>query len=387
MRAGWLAWPRLSLLFLLPPPQELAASTTALRGLLPALVACGLTTIVAGLLLQFFDLSNVVALFLFTVVLVALRWGSAAGAAAAMIGVVSFDFFFVPPVFSFHPSDVQYLFTLVLVFAVARVTGRLAERLREAAAKAVADECRAREARVRMEGERLRHALLAAVSHDLKTPLTAIRGMAEMLESPGVLPADEHAEVARAIRQQVDALHRQVVNLLDMARMQEHGIHLRREWHALDEIIGTALAGAEASLGRRHVHVRMDANLALVELDASLFERVLANLLDNAAKYTACEGGIEIGAHAEGPDLLVYVQDDGPGLPPDIAPDALFAPFARGLHASAVGGAGLGLALCRRIVEAHGGTMRACSRASGGARFEMRLPRRHPPSIEAESCA
>ncbi|GAA0693327.1 PAS domain-containing sensor histidine kinase [Dyella marensis] len=338
---------------------------SSLRGLLSAVVACALATAAAGLLLRVFDLSNVVALFLFTVVLVALHWGKLAGAAAALVGVLSFDFFFVPPVYSFHVSDAQYLFTFALTVAVAFVTGRSAEL--------------AREARLRVEGERLRHALLAAVSHDLKTPLTAIRGLAETLES-----ADRRqAEVARSIRQQADALHRQVGNLLDMARMQEQGVRLQLEWQAIGEVVECALA-VVVGLGERKIRVDMQPALPLVEIDACLFERVLINLLDNAAKYTPHDATIEIGACVVGKELCLHVKDDGPGLPRDMAPEALFQPFTRGVRESSIGGSGLGLALCRRIVEAHGGAMHAVPGLLAGARFEIRLPLRRPPSIERE---
>ncbi|WP_158543513.1 DUF4118 domain-containing protein [Dyella solisilvae] len=487
------------------------------HGLLPALLACAVATLAAGVLLRVFDLSNVVILFLFTVVLVALRWGKLAGAVAALFGVVSFDFFFVPPVYSFHLSDTQYLFTFALTLVVALVIGQLAARLREETASAIAgehratalanvagllsaavsteeivDECNntiapmfgsrgwlllpdaqgrintqepmldgavaqwvyargreagcdrsgegspvrytpvvsplgtrgvlalqgvapspsaageqqrlfeaccaligqalerihfadlAREAEVRIEGERLRHALLAAVSHDLKTPLTAIRGMAETLESATGLPQAERVSAVRAIRDQSDALHRLVVNLLDLARMQEHGIHLNREWHAIGEVVEVALAGAAMALGARQIHIHLDADLPLVELDACLFERVLANLLDNAAKYTQARANLWIGAHVGGNGLLLQVEDDGPGLPSDVLPETLFAPFARGVRESAISGVGLGLTLCRSIVEAHGGALHAYPRQPVGARFEIRLPLRQPPSIEPE---
>jgi two-component system sensor histidine kinase KdpD len=490
------------------------------RALALATLACGVTTFVANWLLRFFDLSNVVMLFLLTVVLVALKLGRLAGAWAALVCVGSFDFFFVHPRLSFTVTDTQYFFTFGLMLAVALTISQLAARLRSEARFATAGERRAttlaRVARdlsgaikteqivlicngaiaplfssrvalllpdragrlmaardapfvdlsaaqwsydhvqpaglgtqtlsgagalylplkapmaprgvlavcpetgplssdpddrrlldaccssialalerihfvevaqdtlVRMEGERLRNALLAAVSHDLKTPLTAIRGLAETLEQPNDLAKSEHMDLARSIRVQADELQRLVSNLLDVARMQSEGVRLNKEWHPLSEIVGSALARSQSVLKPRHVRAELPADLPLVELDAALFERVLVNLFDNAAKYTGPEATITVRAGASGGSMYLFVEDDGPGLPPGDT-EALFEAFTRGRKESSITGVGLGLALCRSIVNAHGGTIRALQRQPHGASLEIRLPLGSPPEIESES--
>jgi two-component system sensor histidine kinase KdpD len=242
----------------------------------------------------------------------------------------------------------------------------------------------AQETLVRMEGERLRNSLLAAVSHDLRTPLTAIRGLAETLERRTDLPAAERAEVASAIRNQASGLQRVVTNLLDLARMQSAGIRLNRDWHSLDEIVGSALSQLGPALSGRCVRTGLPGDLPLVEVDAPLIERVFVNLLDNALKYTPAEAGILIGAKAACGSLYFFVEDRGPGLPPG-DPEQLFEPFTRGQKESAISGVGLGLALCRNIIMAHGGTIRAEAAQPSGTRFEIRLPLGSPPPIEEEA--
>ncbi|MBN3786129.1 ATP-binding protein, partial [Burkholderia sp. Ac-20353] len=237
---------------------------------------------------------------------------------------------------------------------------------------------------VKMEGERLRNALLSAVSHDLKTPLTAIRGLAETLERPERLAAGQPAGLARAIRDQAEALHRLVMNLLDLARMQSEGVRLNREWHMLDEIVGSALAHSACMLAGRDVKADLPADLPLIDVDALLIERVLMNLLDNAAKYAGVDASVSVRARVFGETIYVFVEDDGPGF---VARDTelLFAPFERERKESSIAGVGLGLALCRSIVNAHGGSIRAVPLEPHGARFEIRLPLGAPPDIEHES--
>ncbi|RQQ01839.1 DUF4118 domain-containing protein [Burkholderia stagnalis] len=503
-----------------PPAHVRRRASPYVAPLAWATLVCGLATLAANALLRVFDLSNVVMLFLLTVVLVALRFGRAAGAWAAFVCVGCFDFFFVEPRWSFAVSDTQYVFTFALMLAVALAVGQLAARLRAEACAARANEKRsaalARVARdlsaaieteqiasictgtigpllgvhvalvlpdaddrmpaahdasfvdpvaarwayehaqpagrctqalgdavaqymplkapmrvrgvlalhagaqplptdpddrrllaalcssiamalervhyvkvaqrtlVRMEGERLRNALLSAVSHDLKTPLTAIRGLAETLERPERLAPGQPAGLARSIRDQAEALHLLVVNLLDLARMQSEGVRLNREWHMLDEIVGSALAHSAHALAGRDVKADLPADLPLIDVDALLIERVLMNLLDNAAKYAGADASVSVRARVFGETIYVFVEDDGPGFVVR-DPEPLFAPFERERQVSSIAGVGLGLALCRSIVNAHGGSIRAMPLEPHGARFEIRLPLGAPPDIEHES--
>ncbi|MFC0397404.1 sensor histidine kinase [Paraburkholderia rhizosphaerae] len=492
---------------------------TPLNGLILAVIACALTTLIASALLHFFATPNVVMLFMLNVVLLSLRLGRLAGAWAALLSVGSFDFFFVEPRFSFAVSDTQYLFTFVLMLTVALVTSQLASRLRYKAKVATAGErratavarvardlssairpaqiaavCRqtiaplfdaqvalvlpdpkdstlrdaadefvdtsvaqwtydhaeaagagtqtlsgtralylplkgpictrgvlaicaeqgelsndaddrrlldaccvlialalerthfieiAQDTQVRMEGERLRNALLSAVSHDLKTPLTAIRGLAETLEQVGDLPDTERTAVSRSIRLQTEELHRLVTNLLDLARMQSEGVRLNKEWHALGEIAGSALARLGTTLAAHRVRTELPADLPLIEIDAIAFERVFVNLIDNAVKYTPAGSTIQIRARAVGDTMHLFIEDDGPGLP-NVDPERFFEAFTRGVRESTISGVGLGLALCRTIVDAHEGAIDVERRLPQGTRFEIRLPLGAPPVIEEE---
>jgi two-component system sensor histidine kinase KdpD len=236
---------------------------------------------------------------------------------------------------------------------------------------------------VRMEGEKMRNTLLSAVSHDLKTPLTAIRGLAETLEHPHGIAESERVDIARSIRIESDELRHQVSNLLDLARIQSEGVKLQKEWHTPSEIVGSALARARGTLSPRTVSTDLPADLPLVEVDALLIERVLTNLLDNAAKYTPPASTIAIRGRCTDNSMYLLVEDDGPGLPPG-DPDALFEPFARGQKESSITGVGLGLALSRRIIAAHGGTITAKRREPHGVTFEIRLPLHVPPSVDIE---
>jgi two-component system sensor histidine kinase KdpD len=237
---------------------------------------------------------------------------------------------------------------------------------------------------VHMEGERLRNSLLSAVSHDLRTPLTAIRGLAETLEREVDLSETDRTELASAVRYQAEGLQRMVTNLLDVARMQSAGVRLNREWHSLDEIVGSALSQVGPALSERNLRTDLPGDLPLLEVDASLMERVLVNLVDNALKYTPAGTNIVIGAKAVGESMYCFVEDNGPGLPPGDS-EHLFEPFVRGRKESAISGVGLGLALCRSIVGAHGGTIQAKVARPFGARFEIWLPLGSPPEIEEEA--
>jgi two-component system sensor histidine kinase KdpD len=229
---------------------------------------------------------------------------------------------------------------------------------------------------VQVESERLRNSLLSAISHDLRTPLASLVGLADTLEL--ATPA-QRGELVRAIRDSAFRMNALVNNLLDMARLESGTLRLDRQWQPFEEVVGSALAACASVLAGRPVDVALADDLPLLRLDAVLIERVLANLLENAAKYTPPGTPIRIGASLAGERVAITVEDRGPGLPRG-KEEALFQKFERGRKESATSGVGLGLAICRAIVEAHGGTIRAENVETGGARFVITLPKGEPPA-------
>ncbi len=490
-----------------------------------AVLASVATTGLAALLFPYFELANIVMVFLLSVMGVALYGGRGPAALAAVVNVLVFDFFFVQPRFSFAVSDAQYLLTFAVMLAVGLITGQLTARLRyqlrvaeqrESRARALYEmardlsgalttdqvielsnrslaagfnaatavllpdlherltlssepqaqrlavldvaiaqwaydhvqpagagtdtlpssarlylplkapmRCRgvlailpkvprwlmvpeqrrqldtfasliaialervhyadvARSALVQMESERLRNSLLSALSHDLRTPLTVLVGLAEALvrAEPPLLPAQ--AGVARALHHESLRMSTLVVNLLDMARLEAGAVQLRLEWQGLEEVVGTALAACGNLLALHHIVTDLPADLPLVQFDAVLIERVLCNLIENALKYTPAGSTIRISAAPAGNKICLTVADNGPGLPAGQL-GTLFDKFARGVNESAIPGVGLGLAICRAIIEAHGGSIDSTTNADGGASFIILLPAGVPPSVEPES--
>jgi two-component system, OmpR family, sensor histidine kinase KdpD len=284
----------------------------------------------------------------------------------------------------------------------------------------------ARDALVNMESERLRNSLLSAISHDLRTPLTTIVGFSSMLAQsremqreaqraaqgdaqgddkgdgrldPHTVPhtddgrLDPHA-VPHTDDDLVDAIHEEalrmtgiVTNLLDMARLQAGGLRLNRQWTLLEETVGAALRACRRVLAKHPVQVKLPADLPLLQLDAVLMERLFSNLFENAAKYTEEATPLAIVAQRIDEDgkpfVRVCVDDTGPGLPAGMEA-RVFEKFTRGEKESAKPGIGLGLAICRAIVDAHGGTIGALNRMASdgrieGARFWFTLPVETPP--------
>lgn len=236
----------------------------------------------------------------------------------------------------------------------------------------------AQDAVVKMESERLRNSVLAVLSHDLRTPLTALVGLSDTL---GLTPLDSRQEeTVSAIRGEAVRMGALVNNLLDMARLQSGEVKLNRQWQPVEEVVGSALKASTAALAGREVKVALPEDLPFVEFDAVLIERVLCNLLENAGKYTPPRAHIGIKAARKDRAVEISVCDDGLGLPHG-KEEALFDKFTRGRPESAVPGVGLGLAICRAIVEAHGGRIRAENAVPHGACFIFALPLGTPPDL------
>lgn len=243
----------------------------------------------------------------------------------------------------------------------------------------------ARKVQVEMEAERLRNSLLSSISHDLRTPLATIVGSASTLvEEDGVLRAEDKLELSRAIYDEAERMSNLVNNILDMAKLDAGAVEPNKQWYPLDEIIGVVLTRLQKRLTGRQVSVKLPAGMPMVYVDAVMIEQVLINLLENALRYTPAGSPLEIDAGIGYDAVEISVADQGPGIPVGYE-NELFEKFYRVHHEAAQSGVGLGLAICKAIIEVHGGSIRAKNRKSGGAVFSFTIPlAQTPPTLGQE---
>jgi two-component system sensor histidine kinase KdpD len=230
----------------------------------------------------------------------------------------------------------------------------------------------ARNAALRAKTEETRSALLSAVSHDLRTPLASITGAATALRDDSGLESNTRSELVESICDETERLERLVANLLDMTRLESGPVLLKRDWIPLEEMIGSALTRLERQLGERSIEIDLPEALPLLSVDPVLFEQIFVNLLENASRYTLPGSPIEIVACRLDETVVVEIRDSGRGFTPG-PEERVFEKFYRGEHVGAAG-AGLGLPICRAIVEAHGGSISAENRPTGGALVRVVLP-------------
>lgn len=235
---------------------------------------------------------------------------------------------------------------------------------------------------LKIRTEELRSALLSAVSHDLRTPLAAITGAGTTLRDyHGKLGPNQLTELCDAICTEAERMERLVGNILDMVRLESGGIAPKRDWVPLEETVGGALSRLESKLGSRTVTVDIPESLPLLSLDPVLFEQVFINLFENVVRHGGLDCPLEVSARADQATVEIIVADRGPGLPTEEA-HLVFDKFYRGPEVRA-GSVGLGLSICRGIIQAHGGTITAENRPDGGALFRIALPiQPAPPTAE-----
>jgi two-component system, OmpR family, sensor histidine kinase KdpD len=494
----------------------LSGPRSPLRNYVSAIAIVAVATGIAALMFPHFDRANLIMVYLIGVLLAAVRFGRGPGALASVLSVAAFDFFFVPPTFTFAVTDTQYLVTFATMLGSALLVSTLAVRLREQAEEArrrerrtaalyalsrdladapttvdlqeaamarvretfdcdaalllpdsrarisprtalrsgqgidgreigvaqwafdhrqpagagtatlpsatglywpletqqgavgvlaivaPADRLLARGDQVRLletfthqialaleraelaaesersrmlaESERLRNALLSSVSHDLRTPLAAITGATStLIEQDARLSEPVRRDLLQGIASEAQRMNRLVANLLEMTRLESEGVQVRKDWHSIEELVGTALARLEPALAGRAVALEIPADLPLVPLDAISIEQVLLNLIENAIKYSPPSSPITIRAAVENGLMVVEVLDRGRGIA--LGEEArVFEKFYRVKWDRDPGGIGLGLAICRAIVTAHGGTISAHARDGGGAVVRFALP-------------
>ena len=268
---------------------------------------------------------------------------------------------------------------------------RLIELLASQAALAVERArlvAQAADAQALVESDRLKSALLSSVSHDLRTPLVAIKGIATALRQRDVAwDGAAGQQMLDTLAEEADRLNRLVGNLLDMSRIESGALHPAREWEDLSEIVGGVLVRMRPQLHHRAVKTDLPDNLPLIWVNAALIDQVLTNLVENALKYTPAQSPLTIAAESQRDVILVRVADHGPGIAADALPhifDKFFRVVGPERHAD---GTGLGLAICQGIVEAHGGRIWGDNQPRGGAVFTFTLPVHpagagRPPTLE-----
>jgi len=228
------------------------------------------------------------------------------------------------------------------------------------------------QARIHAEHEQLRSNLLSSISHDLRTPLGTITGATTTLLDPGPQSAPGDPKVLLGtILQESRRLLRMVNNLLDITKLESGQVQVKKEWAAIEEVVGSAISHVEEQLGSRPLSVELPE--IWIPMDPVLMEQALINLLDNAIKFSPPDGAIEVRGWVEAQQFRISVADQGPGLPPG-EEELIFEKLYRGTGRPVTPGAGLGLAICRGIAQAHGGAITARTRSQGGAEITIALP-------------
>ena len=343
---------------------RVAGDFTRSRAIVWGLAFFGLAA--AALLLFAFranlDKAHVALVFLLVVLASSASGGRVLGVAIALTAFLIFDWFFLPPYNTLlvrNPLDWVVLVTFLVTSFVA------AELLHRAKAERVAVE----RAEVLREADKLKDALLASLSHDLRTPLTTIKALAHELQPMG----DERTLI---IEEQADRLNRLVTDLLDVARLDGGALPLDLQVNAADDLLGAVVQHVSGRSDRLRLRVALDdpASLSLGRFDFVHSLRILTNLVDNALKHAPVDTAVDVTGGLDNGDLVFRIADRGSGIPPTER-ERLFTPFYRpaGRVADA-GSAGLGLSIARRLAEAQGGTLRYSERDGGGAVFELRLP-------------
>jgi two-component system sensor histidine kinase KdpD len=391
-------------------------------GYIVAVIVIAAATIVLRVFGEHINPTTVALAFLLIVVFLATAWGPKPAIVASLLGVACFNFFFLPPLHTFTIADPENWIALFAFLITAITVGQLsahAKRRAEEAntarreSEALYNELQdtfeqASQTKALKQSERLKSALLDAVTHDLRTPLASIKASVTTLLDEQSASADhdaesrldeaERQEMLEVIDEECDRLNRFIGGLIELARIEAGEMHLRRRWGAVDEIISTALARAEPLTHGRKVTLDIEAELPVVRVDEQAVSEVVYTLIDNAVKYSPPEMPIEIAAKRSGEGYVeMFVEDRGTGIPPHLR-QRVFDKFFRATRDGDVStnqpsGTGMGLAIAKGIIEAHNGRIWIESGAGGiGTRVLFTLPigdedlSTNPPeqTIEAE---
>jgi two-component system, OmpR family, sensor histidine kinase KdpD len=324
-------------------------------------------TLLNWLLARWLSLTDLAMIYLLGVVIAATYLPVGAAIVAAVVSLLSFDFFFVPPVLTLTFADKQHLITGLILLAVGIITSALAGEMRRQARAATQAAMLARE-------EQLRSSLLASISHDLRTPLAVIAGSASTLrENRDRLNKEEQDELLNTIFESARSMSVEINDVLEMTRLNAGPVKLNLQWYPLEELIGAALERCKEKLVNHRISVKAPADMPLVRVDGVLFEKLLVNLLENGAKHTPPRTHVSVVVARSSSAIEVRVEDDGPGLPFPTT-ERVFQKFERGSSEGATTGSGLGLAICQAIAQLHGISIVGRNRPARGAEFVVSMP-------------
>jgi two-component system sensor histidine kinase KdpD len=376
------------------------------------------TAVVTALLVPFrpqINSTTTALVYLLAVLFIALFWGSGPALVASVISVFCFNFFFLPPFYTLDIAHPENWIALFAFFTTALAVGQLSAREKRRAEEAERGEReierlykelqaafeRASQAEALKQSERLKSALLDAVTHDLRTPLTSIKASITTLideahggidgEQPVVLDKESRLEMMEVINQESDRLNRFIGDLIELARIEAGELQLRPRWGTVDEIISTALARAEPLTAHHEVETEIERDLPLVRVDNRAVSEVVYSLIDNAAKYSPDRSRIRITANRRDNTMVqIAVEDEGRGIPAELR-QRVFDKFFRAMRDGDItshdpSGTGMGLAIAKGIVEAHGGKIWIENgRLGEGTRIVFTLPIGDDEVVETEA--
>ena len=372
-------------------------------GYFVAIVGIAAVTFLLRLLGQHVNSTTIALAMLVVVLFVAAYWGARPAILASVLGVLCFNFFFLPPLGTLSIAAPDNWVALIAFLITAVTAGQLSARVKRRAEEAEAgrreierlyDELRsaferASHAEALRESERLKSALLDAVTHDLRTPLTSIKASVTTLldevtsefgdGSSAVLNQEGRKEMLEVINEECDRLNRFIEGLVELARIEAGELRLGRRWGTIEEMIEAALARAKKIAEQYKVEIEIEKDLPIVLVDARAVSEVIYLIVDNAAKYSARGSTIRITADRGEADMIrVGIEDNGPGIPIELR-ERVFDKFFRALSEKDSSrnqppGMGMGLSIARGIVEAHGGRIWIESGTRAGSRVLFTLP-------------
>jgi len=379
------------------------ALATRQAGYIVAVAGIAVVTLVLSLIGERINSTTIALAMLLVVLFVAAYWGARPAIVASVLGVLCFNFFFLPPIGTLTIADPDNWLALLAFLITAVTAGQLSAREKRRAEEAEAGRReierlyvelqsafeRASHAEALRQSERLKSALLDAVTHDLRTPLTSMKASVTTLLDevdsqpgkgpPAVLSEENRREMLDVINEECDRLNRFIEGLVELARIEAGDLRLGRRWGTIEEMIEAALARAKTITAQYAVEVEIEKDLPVVLVDARAVSEVIYLIVDNAAKYSAPGKPIRIIARRGDADMIrVAVEDEGPGIPVELR-ERVFDKFFRATSERDAGrnqpsGMGMGLSIARGVVEAHGGRIWIESGAGSGARVLFTLP-------------